>query len=271
MVDFGAVPVGTRGQQRLVLRNPTSRRATLTLGPFPTGSAFSLVKAQTTFELEPGQQTAVDLLFSPASEGVFRDQLPLRTSALCAPTQVRLEGLGVAEGLTVRPAALDFGFVALDGAKTLELRFENFFATEARLSRFTIDGPRSSAFSVTAPDGRVLSTVTVPGATRDASFGLSPGAQTVQVRFAPRLPGRFEGTLTVTTNTPRTPTLSTALSGFGGGPKVSVPDRLEVGRVAVFAGAPSVVTRTLRLANVGNNTVPPELEGNLRFAAPPGG
>ncbi|MER2560667.1 MAG: hypothetical protein ABTQ32_08115 [Myxococcaceae bacterium] len=100
--DFGGVTVGEFLEQPLMLKNPTSSPATVTLGPLATGTAYDLRGAPATFSLAAGESRVVTIRFAPRSEGLFREVLPVKVSALCDAVNVKLDGLGVAEALRSR-------------------------------------------------------------------------------------------------------------------------------------------------------------------------
>lgn len=258
--DFGGVTVGEFLELPLLLKNPTSSPATVTLGPLAAGTAYDLRGAPSSFSLAASESRVVTIRFAPRSEGLFREVLPVKLSTLCDTVNVKLDGLGVADTLTWGPPA-NFGFVYPGRAKELTITLTNQSLLPVELSRVQLTGARF--FEFVRPG---VTTLTVPAARRDASGGLVAGTATIDIRFRPTILGPQTSVLSAATNLARPAQLTIPVSGFGGGPSLQV-SALDLGRVPFLAGAPALTT-TLELRNVGQNVTPPDPALNLQLATP---
>lgn len=258
--DFGGVTVGEFLELPLLLKNPTSSPATVTLGPLAAGTAYDLRGAPSSFSLAASESRVVTIRFAPRSEGLFREVLPVKLSALCDTVNVKLDGLGVADTLTWGPPA-NFGFVLPGRSRELTITLTNQSLLPVELSRVQLTGARF--FEFVRPG---VTTLTVPAARRDASGGLVAGIATIDLRFRPAILGPQTSVLSAATNLGRPAQLTIPLSGFGGAPSLQV-SALDLGRVPFLAGAPPLTT-TLELRNAGHNLIPPDPAFNLQLATP---
>lgn len=257
--DFGAVVVGDFLELPLTLKNPTTTSATVTLGPLATGTAYDLRGAPSAFSLAPMETRVVTIRFAPRSEGLFREVLPVKLSALCDTVNVKLDGLGVAETVTWGPPA-NFGFVLPGRVKETSVTVTNLSMLPVEISRVQLTG--SAFFELVRP----VTTLSVPAARRDSNGGLVGGTATIDLRFRPTVLGAQTSVLTASTSLSRPAQLTLPVTGFGGGPSLHV-DSLDLGRVPFLPAAPPL-TSTLELRNYGHNTTPPDPAFNLQLATP---
>ena len=258
--DFGGVAVGDFLELPLTLKNPTTSTATVTLGPLATSTAYDLRGAPSSISLAPMETRVVTIRFSPRSEGLFREVLAVKLSALCDTVNVKLDGLGVGETLTWGPPA-NFGFALPGRMKDHTVTVTNLSMLPVELSRVQLTGGRF--FEMLRPG---VTTLTVPGARRDANGGLVAGTATIDLRFRPTVLGPQTSVLTATTSIARPAQLTMPVTGFGGGPSLNVTS-LDLGRVPFIAGAAPLMS-TLELRNHGHNTVPPDPAYNLQLSTP---
>lgn len=256
--DFGGVAVGDSLELPLTLKNPNPTTTTVTLGPLETGSAYDLRGASPTISLASMETRVVTIRFSPRSEGVFREALPVKLSEFCDPVNVKLDGLGVPETLTWGPDA-DFGFLMPGRAKERTVTVTNFSLLPVQLSRLQLTGGRF--FEFVRPG---LTSFTVPAAQRDPNGGLVAGTATIDLRFRPTVLGPQTSELSASTSIARPAQLTLPVTGLGGGPKIFVAP-LDLGRVSFVAGGPPF-SSTLTVRNIGTNTASVDPAYNLQLA-----
>jgi len=198
---FDNVSVGGSSTLPIVLTNTRTYAVTLTAEQ-TTGSAFSVSGAKFPLTLQGGKRVSLNVTFKPAIQGLTGG-----SSFFDGPNlDIQLQGTGTGAAkreLTVTPATLNFGNVAVGGAATLAA------SLSATGGSVTVSSASSSSSQF---------------AVRDANFPLTvPGGQevSVNVTFTPQHSVKSSGTLTFISNAADSPT-SEALSGTGTAPYVSL-------------------------------------------------
>ena len=198
---FDNVSVGGSSTLPVVLTNTRTYAVTLTAEQ-TTGSAFSVSGAQFPLTLQGGKKVSLNVTFKPAIQGLTGGSSFFDGPNLDIPLQGT--GTGVAKReLTVTPATLNFGNVAVGGTATLAA------SLSATGGSVTVSSASSSSSQF---------------AVRDANFPLTvPAGQEVSlnVTFTPQHGVRSSGALTFVSNAADSPT-SEALSGTGTAPYVSL-------------------------------------------------
>jgi hypothetical protein len=198
---FSDVSVGGSSTLPLMLTNTRNYAVTLTAEQ-TTGSAFSVSGAKFPLTLQSGKKVSLDVTFKPAVQGLTGGSSFFDGPNLDIPLQGTGTGAAKRE-LTVTPATLNFGKVAVGGTATLAA------SLSATGGSVTISSASSSSSQF---------------AVRDANFPLTiPAGQEVSlnVTFTPQHSVKSSGTLTFISNAADSPT-SEALSGAGTAPYVSL-------------------------------------------------
>jgi hypothetical protein len=150
--------------------------------------------------LPPQTSCTVDVTFAPMATGALTGTLSLSTSASSTPLTVPLSGMGIQSELTVTPASLAFGSIALGATADLSLVLANKGTAPVTGLALSLGGTAAGDFQVTVP---------CPQTT------LAAGAScTVTVAFSPSAVGARSGTLTVASSDPSSP-VAVPLSGTG--------------------------------------------------------
>lgn len=206
-IDFGRVLVGTSSSQFATLTNTGAVSITMNRVAV-TDANFSLATASSSPSscpaaggtLAAGASCTVAAVFTPSATGTFRGALSVATSATSLPLLVALSGVGTQPLLTVTPASLTFGNVALGSSKTLSLTLHNVGTDPVDGLGFTV----SKDFSVTSTCG-----ITTLNAASSCA---------VSITFTPSATGDARGTLTIRSTDPASPlTVPLTASGVAGG------------------------------------------------------
>ncbi len=203
-LDFGRVLVGKVAPQLATFTN--TGQLPVTLGNVSVTGDPSFTLATSTAASNPcpasgtviasGASCTITVLFTPATAGTLRGVLSVASSATSQPLTVALSGVGTQPQLSVAPAALNFGTVAVGSTGTLSLTLIN-------TSSSSVDG---------------LALITTAGYSVSSTCGITTlnanSSCAVSVTFAPTAAGVLAGTLTVNSTDPASP-LTVNLSGAG--------------------------------------------------------
>jgi hypothetical protein len=210
-----------------------------------------------------GSFVNLTLTFAPTEKRPYSASVKLRGPGGCPEETVELRGEGSDEVLSWTPSALDFGFVTPGAQVTREVVFRNDSKTPITLSDITSSIPTDFLHEV--PAGVSPESLTIPGNTT---------AFSMHVACTPTGLGTRSATLTFHTPLRRIPVGTISLKCVGGGPQIKVTPRptLAFGRVAYFAGSPSIgVTRKVSVQNVGNAPPAGDVAANLHLGIVPAG
>jgi len=144
-----------------------------------------------------GQTTVLSVVFAPTAVGAVNGTISVVSNATNSPGVISATGTGVQPQLSASPASLNFGSVAVGSSGSQTITLSNTGSAVATISQTVISGTGYTMSGLTIP------TTLAVGAS--ASFG---------VQFAPTAAGSVSGSVTVTSNTPNSPTL-VALNGTG--------------------------------------------------------
>ncbi|WP_419806809.1 choice-of-anchor D domain-containing protein [Terriglobus sp.] len=200
---FGRVLVGKPSASQVATFTNTGT-SSVTLGAITISGDFATAGAApsgspciTGSAVAPGASCAVAILFTPSQTGTRAGTLSVASSATPLPLSVALSGIGVQPQLAVTPSTLNFGDVLLGKTQTLALTLSNVSAAAVDALQIGIS---SGDFSATATCGPVT---------------LSAGSScSLNVLFAPTVPGIRNGTLTISSSDPASP-LVVPLTGNG--------------------------------------------------------
>jgi len=193
VLSFGSVAIGSHSTLPVVLVNARTWKVSLTAIQ-TTGSTFSASGATFPLTLNPGQSVTLNVTFSPLSTGEVGGSLLVSGPGVNVP----LMGTGTtATGqLTITPATLNFGNVALDTTVTEPMTLTaggssvTVYSAATGGSQFVLQG---ASFPVTISAGQSLS---------------------FNVAFTPQGAGINSGSLSFTSNASNTPPAE-SLTGTG--------------------------------------------------------
>ena len=145
------------------------------------------------FMLPVGNNCTITYQFAPTAVGPFMQTIAIDSDALSGPDSFDLQGEGVAPALTVMPALLDFGDLAIGAAAAMQsLTLENTGSGELLISTLAINGIDADDFSLgTDTCGNPL------------AFGQSC---MLEISFDPAAPGVKQAVLQIDSNAPASPT-----------------------------------------------------------------
>ena len=202
-LDLGPVLVGTSTFGSAILSNNGTDAVTLgnllASGDFSVSVSSSIANAcpAANATLAAGAACAIQIAFRPTQAGSRTGTLSVATSATAQPITVALSGAGLTPQLSVTPAALRFGTVAVGSVNALSFTLSNGSGKAVMNLSLTLNDPNFRA-----------------GAGCGAGT-LAPGSScAITVVFQPSAAGLRQGTIAVTSSDPASP-LNIALSGEG--------------------------------------------------------
>jgi len=187
-VSFGTVPVGNKNTQTLAIKNISTASLTVSSASV-SGTGFRIGLLPTPFSLNAGATTYFAVGFKPAASGTVTGTLTLKNSTGSTLVAVSLSGTGSGStgGLTSSTSKLNFGNETVGGSTTLAVTLINSGNSSVTISGVSING---SGFSVTCG---------ISGATVAAGQ-----SAIMNIAFAPKTTGTFNGTVTVVSNAANT-------------------------------------------------------------------
>jgi uncharacterized protein (TIGR03437 family) len=196
-LDFGSVSTGQHKDLTLTASN-TGNAALIVNSITSDNSRFSVTAPALPFTLAAGAQQTIKVRFTPSAAGGQTGKLTISSNAANRPeADVSLAGSGVGTvDLSVAPATLDFGSVAVGQSASRTLTITNPGTATLSLPAITSSQPH---FSVALP---AVPTNIAPGAS--ANF---------TARFAPTSAGAHTATLLVASNAPDKPVVAVQARG----------------------------------------------------------
>ncbi len=181
-IGFGEVPVGTRKDFRLTVKNTGTANLVVTSATLASRTEFLIGStAWSNKTLAPGESGEIALAFKPTSAGNKSDVLTIVTNA--GNKTINLSGAGLSTGspdISMSPSSLSFGNVAVGAYKT---------------ATFTISNPGSAPLNVTSIS---IGTGTGQYSVNLNSTTVSAGSsKTVTVTFKPTSAGSKSGTVAI--------------------------------------------------------------------------
>jgi Abnormal spindle-like microcephaly-assoc'd, ASPM-SPD-2-Hydin len=245
-IDFASVAIGPGAQATLNVSNTGT-------GPLTISSITSsnpVVVPPSPVTLMPGARVSLPVGVEPFQAGQLTGALTISSDDPTQPTlTIPLSGTAVegavsgpgspaSAAISITPASLDFGSVAIGQSKDLVVNISNTGNAALNISSLVALSTTSdpSQFGVSGPT---------------AVFNLAPGARSsATVTFKPSATGVQSATVQIGSNDPVQPLVKVALSGIGtaaGTPNLSAPLTVDFGSAAV--GQSTDATLTIR--NIG--------------------
>ena len=204
----------------------------VTLSSFAVTAPFVLVTAPGTPDvLAPNGTAEVDVAFAPTAAGPASGTLTITSTAQSSPDKVTLSGTGIAPVIAAQPVAFGNQHVGTTGTAQL-------FVTNNGTDFLNV-----SSITAAAPFGASITPTSIaPGDTQPFTVTFTPGTETT-----------FDGTFTIASDDPATPSLQVGASGTG-----------VLGHVAIAPGAVNFNTQrkgttsapqTVTITNVGTDTL----------------
>jgi len=198
-VSFGSVLVGSSTTQSVTLTSSGTAALNLSQASI-SGSGFTMSGITTPVTLSAGQTATLTLKFAPQQAGNDSGSISLASNAANSPAVISLSGTGTVATLqlSVTPASLNFGNVAVGGTGTQTATLANTGSSNVNVAQITVSG---GGFSTTG---------TLPSSTLTAG-------QTVplSIAFSPTSASTFTGTVSIDSNAANSPaTISLAGTGI---------------------------------------------------------
>jgi hypothetical protein len=252
-IAFGEVTIGQTKSATVTLRNTGA--AALTVSSIMSSNPRFILAANAPsmpLQVAVGGSISLDVVFRPVSAGQMESgTLTIASNDTSRPAvTLALTGTGVSTPvspnpqISLTPASLDFGTVAIGQTKDLSLTIRNSGAGTLEVTAAAFGGGSGAASFRMAPDF-------------PAPLRLAAGAsQTLTVRFAPSAAGDFRADLTFASNDLTTPSVAVALRGAG---QASQPGSVSISVTPAsldFGGLMVGQTRDLSFAIRGTGTTP---------------
>src|SRR6266403_262022 len=232
-VDFGSVEVGVSSTQNITFNNTGSGSLTISQAAV-SGAGFTLVGQTFPLTLSAGQSSSVNIQFAPTDTSSTTGSVSLLSSATTLATSVTLKGAGVKHQLSITPSSVGFGNVAVGTANAQTVTLTNSGTANLNISQGGVTGA-----------GFGMSGLTFP-------FSLAPGqSSTFNAQFAPTAAGSASGSVSISSNAYKTPTVA-SLTGSGTLAALSAnPSTFNFGNVQVGSSG----TQTITLSNSGTASI----------------
>ncbi|MBI4904975.1 MAG: choice-of-anchor D domain-containing protein [Acidobacteria bacterium] len=246
-VDFRNLAPGEVGRERIVVRN-TGTGPLIVSATLAAGAAFR-IEGATTLTVPAGQEGVLVVRYVPVSAG--QDQ-----------TELRLEGAGAVETVTLRGASFD--------TPVASLRVESI----VDFGKLAVGSSTDAAIAVRNTGRAALSIQSVSGSSAvfqpvSTSLIVPAGGQAeLLVRVRPAADGIVSGTLTLRSNDPTNPAMAITVTATGTVPDTASievsPLTLDFGSVA--AGSFRTLDLTIRNRGRAPLTITGFSSSNGRFA-----
>jgi large repetitive protein len=196
---FGNINVGNNNTKSVTVTNSGTGNVSIS-GITTTGAGMSANGIATPMTLTAGQSTVLSVVFAPTAVGAVNGTVSVASNASNTPGVITVTGTGVQPQLSASPSTLNFGSVAVGANGTQTITLSNTGGAAVSISQAVISGT-----------GYTMSGLTIP-------TSLAAGTSvSFSVQFTPQAAGSVSGSVTVTSNTPNSPTMI-ALNGTGTAP-----------------------------------------------------
>jgi hypothetical protein len=235
-IAFGSVAVGSEATQTVSLTNNGSESAAISKIA-ATGTGVSISGAAAPMTLAAGQSANLAITYKPTTAGSLSGTVSITSNASNPSMVIDLTATATSKAaatLTVTPASIAFGNVAVGSEATQTVKLANTGGEAATISKMSYSGTGVSVSGLTAP------------------ATLAAG-QTVNltVTYKPVSAGTLAGALSVTSNA-TDPTMQVGLSATATASTLSAtPSSVSFGNVVVGSNT----TQTIRLQNIGTSKV----------------
>lgn len=233
-VSFGNLNVGSAAKQTVQLANTGNSSVTVTqVAASGAGVSVSGITVPTT--IAPSQSMPLTVTLAPATSGTVAGSVTV-TNNEGVNAVASVTGTGVQAGLGVAPTSASFGSVVTGSTNSQTIQVKNSGTASLSISQISATG---SGFTVGG--------ITVP-------LTLAPGAtSTFNVQYAPTSAGAVNGSVTVVSNAPNSPSV-VSLSGTG----VAATYTLSVSPGSLSFGSVtdgSTASQSFSVTNTGNSNV----------------
>src|SRR3984893_12588063 len=237
-LNFGKVGVGKQVSHAAMVVNNSKTIVTLTKASI-SGTEFSISGLRFPFSLQPGQKSNFSVWYKGSRAGRANGILSFNgESDFSDPVILTGSADSSAPQLTISSASHDFGSVTVNTVANAGLTSTTSGAADLIISRVAISGTGFTASPIKTP-------TTVPAG----------GNVVLDLTFSPKTSGNFSGTVTFSSDDPKTPTATVALAGLATnqsiGKLIATPAALNFYNVKEGSTASAVTT----LKNVGTTNV----------------
>jgi Abnormal spindle-like microcephaly-assoc'd, ASPM-SPD-2-Hydin len=195
-VAFGNINLLNNNTKSVTLTNTGTGSVTISQ-IVVIGLGISTNGITTPMTLSAGQSTVLSIVYSPTLLGLVAGTVSVVSNATNSPSVIVATGTGVQPQLTASPSTLNFGNVTVGSSGTQTITLSNAGGAAVSISQVGVSGT-----------GYTMNGLTMP-------MSLAAGASSsFTVQFAPTAAGSVSGGVSVTSNTPNSPTL-VGLSGIG--------------------------------------------------------
>jgi hypothetical protein len=198
-VAFGNINVGNNNTKTVTVTNSGTGSVTIS-SVGVVGNGLSANGIATPMTLNAGQSTVLSIVYAPSAVGALNGTVSVVSNATNSPAVISATGAGVQPSLTASPSTLNFGSLVTGTSASQTITVSNTGSAAATISSAVVSGT-----------GYTMSGSALP-------MTLAAGTSTsFSVKFAPTSAGSDAGSVTVTSNTPNSPTL-VALNGTATAP-----------------------------------------------------
>ena len=197
-VNFGTVAIGGTVSQSVTVSNPNASSISVTQASTTTGG-LTISGATLPMTLAAGQQSTVNIVFSPKTSGNISGNVAVMSSASSSPSMVAVSATAVAAQslLNASSASLSFGSVAAGATSVHSITLWNAGNSNITISSVSFSGTQYSETGVTS--GMIL----------------APGqSATLDLNYSPTAIGTSNGSVTVVSSATNSPAVI-KLSGTG--------------------------------------------------------
>jgi hypothetical protein len=232
---YGSVVDGQTKSQTFTLTNTGS--ASLTISQLSvSGTGYSVSGLATPSTIAAGASATFNAVFAPTTVGSLPGTITISSSASGSPSTVALSGTGVQAAISLTPASVNFGSVAVGSTNSQTIRIGNTGTGVLTITQASITGTGFTTTGLTLP----LSI----NAGQTSSFN---------VQYQPSAVGTASGSITIVSNASTSPSVL-ALTGNG----VAATQILSLSTNTVSFGNVNTgasSTKTVTVTNTGNSNV----------------
>jgi hypothetical protein len=181
-VDFKSLHVGEHRDSAIFFINTGTSPITITNISVQEYQAFSLKSSTKAVILQPGHFISDTFQFAPPAPGMYYDSITITTDESSNNIYTGFaKGIGIGDGISVKPSVLDFGDVAVESSKTLRTFIHDTTALRIELTSSAISGDTSFK----------------TGRWKDPLLLIAQDSMPVDITFIPQTGGPHSGTYTV--------------------------------------------------------------------------
>jgi uncharacterized protein (DUF58 family) len=233
-VSFGNVAVGQSTTKTVTITNSGTEALSVS-GISVAGKGFTASGPHLPISLGAGQSTSISAVFKPTAGNADAGTITITSNADDSPSLVALSGTGTTgAALTVTPAAIAFGSVAVGSEATQTVHVENTGSETATISKMTISGTGVSVSGMTAP----------------ATLSAGQTAN-LTVTYKPVAPGTLAASLAIASNASDSSLVVGINATATSSTLAATPSSVSFGNVVVGSNT----TQTIRLQNIGTSAV----------------